>query len=458
MIWNQITSDLLQDIYKSDTLINAWLSIYRGEQDWLKYSYVSLDVTPYERTRKTMNAAKFACAELAKLVWAEHPEIVTDQAIEQFLVDNDFYNNAARYSEYGAAGGGFAMKLYSPDGKKLVIDYVPAMCFIPVSWDNKRITEADFIDRKAKDGKTYIRVERHRKTETGYKITYDVFEEYGTTLNKREISVLGIEQKEIEIATPVPLFAYIATPEANNHSFFSPLGSSIYANALGTLESLDIAFDALTQEIVLGKKRIIVPAAAVRYVTSENGTRVRYFDPSDEVFQSFDFANAENFKIQDNTVEMRIDELRLAIQTLLDILANQVGFSAGTFSFDGVSMKTATEVISEQSKTFKTKQAYENNIGRGILELLEAVRAIGPAYGIATTGTEYTVTWNDSVIEDRNSKTDYWLKRYAARTCLLEDVLMYLDGLPEEQAKAKAAEIRASSATIDAGSLFGGGE
>ena len=33
---------------------------------------------------------------------------------------------------------------------------------------------------------------------------------------------------------------------------------------------------------------------------------------------------------------------------------------------------------------------------------------------------------------------------------------MELDGLPEAEAKAKAAEIRKASATVDVGSMFGG--
>lgn len=456
--WYAITGKILpRDIVEADAMTREWLSIYNGRQDWLNYSYVSLDSKKHERKRRTMNAAKLICSELARLVWSENPEIATDESIEDFLEENNFYNKMSQFTEYMAAGGGFAMKLFSPDAKKLRIDYVPPDCFIPISWDNSRITEADFIDKRIKDGKSYLRVEKHRIIDGGYRITTEVYEEDGVNLIKKPISEIGLTDGTVEIQTPVPLFVYIGTPEANNHSMFSPLGVSIYANAVDTLYSLDVAFDSLQQEIVLGKKRIIVPSAAVRAVIdTESGKPVRYFDPSDEVFQAINTEDVNNLKIVDNTVELRIDELKLAIQTLIGILTMQTGFSAGAFSFDGTMVKTATEVISESSKSFRTKQSYENQLGKGILGILEAIRAIGPLYGIKTTANEYTISWNDSVIEDRNSLTDYWIKRYQAGTCTLADFLEKVDGLPDEEAKAKAAEVKEQTATIDVNSLFNG--
>ena len=313
----------------------------------------------------------------------------------------------------------------------------------------KRIVEADFISREIINEKSYLKKEKHRKTETGYIIDVEIYDDSSEGSYKR---VQSLEPESVEITVSRPLFAYISNPEANNLSLFSPLGISLYANAVDTLEALDIAFDALVQEIVLGRKRIIVPASATRlFVDTETGKRVRYFDPSDEIFQAFNPEDAQNIKITDNTVELRIEELRLAVQTLLDVLATQTGFSAGTFSFDGVSMKTATEVISENSKTFKLKQSFENQIKCGVLDLLETIREIGGLYGINTSTEEYTMVFNDAVIEDRNSKTNYWLQRYAQGTATLKTVLEELDGMTEEEAEEEAAKIKEQNATIDSG-------
>lgn len=125
-------------------------------------------------------------------------------------------------------------------------------------------------------------------------------------------------------------------------------------------------------------------------------------------------------------------------------------------SFDGQSVKTATEVISENSKTFRTKQNIEESLTSMLIPFLSVLKEVGSDYSVPTTTMEYSIHWNDAIIEDRNSKSAYLLERLNSRTMLLEDVLMQLDGLPEEEAKAKAAEIRKASATVDVGSMFGG--
>jgi len=191
-------------------------------------------------------------------------------------------------------------------------------------------------------------------------------------------------------------------------------------------------------------------------VNTETGKAEKYFDPSDEVFQAFDTEDKENLKITDNTVELRIEEIRRAIQTLLDILAVQIGLSVGTFSFDGVSMKTATEVISENSKTFKTKQNIENAIGSAIVAMMESIAGLLMYTGVAVGSEAIGIEWDDSVIEDRNSKTAYVQSRLTGGTLARYRAIMILDGVDEMEARKRAEEIAAESATVDASSLFGG--
>ena len=114
-------------------------------------------------------------------------------------------------------------------------------------------------------------------------------------------------------------------------------------------------------------------------------------------------------------------------------------------------MKTATEVISENSKTFKLKQSFENQIKCGVLDLLETIREIGGLYGINTSTEEYSMIFNDAVIEDRNSKTNYWLQRYSQGTATLNTVLEELDGMTEEEAEEEAQKIKEQNQTIDTG-------
>ena len=464
-IWAIITGHTLgENVTAFDDLIQNWWSVYRGDPSWLDYSYATLGGNKQKRTRKEMNAAKIVCSELAGLCFTETPELTTDKDITDFLNREHFWEHMTEYAEYGAALGGFALKFYA-DATGPHIDYVTADCFVPVSWNSARITEAGFISKMVHDGKKILRVEHHKKATwkdeqgkdvCGYEISSDFYDDAQGTWTRTDAQHAGQEAVVTRIATDTPLFVYIKTPEANNKTLDSPLGISIFANAMDTLESLDIAFDALQLEITLGKRRIIVPSQCVRAVIdTKTGKPVQYFDPADETFIAFNSTDAKEMKITDNTVEIRTESIKGAIQALLSILSVQVGFSAGYLNFDGTSMKTATEVVSENSKTFKTKTAYENNIGSGILQLLETIRTLGSLYGINTTSAKYTIAWDDDVIEDRNARATYWINRYTAGTVSLVKLLMKLDGMSKEEAQKEADAIKAEKATIDAGSMFG---
>ena len=94
-----------------------------------------------------------------------------------------------------------------------------------------------------------------------------------------------------------------------------------------------------------------------------NGPPQKYFDADDEVWEALSTDNPEDLKIYDNSVELRVEPHIAGINGDLSILCAQVGFDPGTLSFDASrGLKTATEVISENSKTFGTVQAHENII------------------------------------------------------------------------------------------------
>jgi A118 family predicted phage portal protein len=447
-----ILSEIPASVANREEAIEEWFDAYKMKAPWLDYTYRTVDGRTKNRKRLSLNAGKLVCKELNSLVFSESPTITTDKTIDEILKKNDFLTNFQEFSEYVLALGGGAMKIRY-DGTDIILDFVKAHNFIPLSWDNKRVTEASFISHMTKDKRKVSLVETHRKVGETYVITNTMYDEE----TGRKVD-LPVEYKATAtILVDVPLFAYVKPAIANNFDPESPLGISIYGNAMDTLKALDIAFDGLNSEIVLGKKRIIVPANAIRTVVDENGKMVRYFDASDEVFSALNIDDEEALKIQDNSVELRITEIRLAIQTLFDILSIQVGFSAGYLSFDGgVAAKTATEVISDNSKTFKTKQSYENNLATGVIDLLDAMRSLIKTYQLGTvTDKEYIIIFDDSVIEDRNSKATYWINLYASGLAPLSLVLEKVHGVSKEEAQKMATELE--SKKTESVSLFGGG-
>ena len=443
--------------YNIQELQNSWFDAYRGKSKWLEQEYQGLQGYRQKRTRLTMGVAKTASAELANLLFSEPPQINCSDTVLKVLKENKFLKNTKNLSEYIAALGGGAFKLRS-DGEKIIIDYVKAYNIKPVTWDNKRVYEADFYSKKTIGDKVYQLVEKHRKAYepvledeptpdakprtqfVGYSIETQLLDD-----NNNQVPLPDDMIRYQIIPVKEPLFAYMTTSLANNFNPDSPEGISYFANAMDTLKALDIAFDSLYSEIELGQKRIIVPSSALRSVINPDTKRMeKYFDSTDRVFMALKSDDDTNkLDIIDNSVELRVDEIKSAIQTLLDIFCMQVGFSAGYLAFDGESVKTATEVISDNSKTFKTKAAFENEIAEGMVDIMNSIKEL-----LKENSTdEFSVTFDDSVIEDRNSKQEYWSAMVTNGFATKLDAIMKIWGISEEEAQKKLDLIKAETPT-----------
>ena len=151
--------------------------------------------------------------------------------------------------------------------------------------------------------------------------------------------------------------------------------------------------------------------------------------------------------------DLRVDQITAALKVALGLFCRQCGADEGFISFDSKSFKTATEIVSENAKTFRTAKNIEGELERGILCVLETLRELLPLYNIRVSDEEYSIKFNDNIIQDRDSEAKYYNDQYMAGTMPLYEVLMKRDGLDEAKAKSKAAEIKAERETITKGNL-----
>lgn len=436
------TPDTDQNIEQAYQYIENWRAIYGNYPDWATYQTNGL-TGKKTVTRKLTSGAKVICAELASLIWSEQPNIHVSDAVNDVLENNNFFEEMQKYVEYFSALGGIAVKGYY-DGE-IKLDFVTAERFVPLSYTNQEITDAQFIDNRTYNGKKYVRLETYMKTENGYMVTNELFDENNKQVPLAMIPDLAEIESPVEITTDKKLFGYVKYPVANNLDMNSPLGISMFANSTGSLEALDTAYDLLNDELVLGRKRIIVPDSAMQSIFDpERGSMDRFFDTNDRVYQALHFEEAESYKITDNTTSLRVTDILEAIDGHLRMIEFQTGFSQGYFSFDMKSgIKTATEVISDNSQTFKTKQAAENQIDSLIFDTVEIIEAIAEIYKVELATETMSIEWDDSVIEDRNSKAAYWTGLKNSSLATTEMALMGIHGLTEKEAKKMAEDIRA---------------
>jgi A118 family predicted phage portal protein len=436
--------------------IFPWKWVYKGFYNaWHLIAAPTIENPKATRRMAYLNLSKAVCSELAGMVWTDQTEVTVSTAgielaeneedpLQKFvrksaLEKNNFGVKMSETIEQAAALGGAALKVWrevrhDSEGRevegseRLKIGYCMADQFIPTAWDNAEISEAVFISRQAKGGYYYTRLEWHKWDGVTYTITNELYraDQYRTgSREPQDILGMRVPLAEIypfldETATvdgiENTLFSYFRTPTANNIDDNSPLGVSIYANAMETLHALDICFDSFVREFRLGKKRIIVPARMIKTVIDPvSGEPRRYFDATDETYEALSTDDPDSLKIQDNSIELRVDEHVSAMNAFLNIFCLQVGLSSGTFSFDAKSgLKTATEVVSENSKTYKTVKNFQNMIRPAVVRLVENIITVAALYDMKTEdgqsvrelaerGYTVNVAMDDGITQDRQT-------------------------------------------------------
>lgn len=489
--------------------ISMWQAIYKGYyKPWHEVIEHPLDApNGKKRQMATMNAGKIASAQMARYVWNERCAITAsmknrqadakepdplNEFVQMVLSENSFGIAFGDLVEKAMAMGGGALKEWveipkdekgNDAGKgRIRISYHMAQQFVPTAWDNAKVKEGLFISREAKDGYYYSLVEWHRWDGETYTVTNEVYRApIKETAEPQNILgwwyPLNLIYPLLSPSTEIKdvhntFFQYIRPFGANYADDNSPLGMSIYAPALNTLHGLDVMFDSLQREFVLGKKRIIVPVRATKTAPNPNGgTPVRFFDASDEVYQAMNADDAGDLKIHDNSVDLRVSEHLDGINGNLSILCAQVGFDPGTLSFDANrGMKTATEVISENSKTFGTVKANENGLRESLENMVHAIIELAIHYGIefdgrtveslAAGGYSVAVKFDDSIVQDKAADINQGVM--LVNTSLMSKKKFMIDtlGYTPEEADAEIARINDErDATIDINTLrlFGGG-
>jgi A118 family predicted phage portal protein len=440
-------------------LIDVWKAVYAGYyKDWHDTSYMTVNGKK-QRKRASMKMAKVAAQKMATLIFNEKCEInISDETLEETIKEvlkaNKFNREFRRYLEYGFALGGMVMKAYYEDNQ-IKVSYTTADCFIPLAWDNFRITEGVFVSTFRKGEKRYTHLEWHIWEEGNYIVRNELYEsshdhELGVKV-ALETHFKGLEEEILFHDIQKTIFVYFKPNIANNFDTNSPLGISIFANALDTLKSLDIAFDSFQREFALGKKRIIVPTSAIKTVVDpQTGTMQRYFDSDDEVYEAMNLGDMDAEKIHDISVELRVTDHVAAINALLNVFAMQIGFNAGTFTFDGVGVKTATEVVSENSETFRTKQDHETNVEAAIQELVDAIVEIADTFNVFPRPAEYevSVAFDDSIAEDQAAEIAKQIQLVNNGLNSKVRAIMKIHGLTEPEAEELLVKIKEEQATV----------
>lgn len=416
--------------------VRCWADIYSGNTPWQFARKGGLQGGM--RKISALGAARSLCSEMAALCFSQQIDIAADSEqctayIEKTLQENGFWRCFPLFLERMFAEGAGIVKVYSEKGRPK-LDFLPAQCFVPTQYDEKGVYGGFIISCRTEKETEYVLLEEHRKEKDGYLIRNKLFRFKNGSYKETDLEELypDLAAETFIEGLEKPLFTYFRPAGAGEGA----LGKSVFSAAVDTLKSLDVVFDSLEREFVLGRKRIIVPCSAIRGEYDRKGNLVKYFDPNDEVYQAFSADDNEELKIIDNSAELRVEQHTQALTELLDLLCMQVGLSQGALSYHGSTAKTAAEVISRNSKTYRTKTAHQQLIREGLLEVIDNLLLMGMKSGeVPCTHCKVTIVFADSVAQDNSQKIDNALKLYNAGIISKERAVMEIYGIDKSQAE-----------------------
>lgn len=421
--------------------IQHWDDIYNGGGDW-RYTRKG-GIQGGTRRLASLGAAKALCGELARLCFTEGTSMCysdkdTEAFVNRALRESRFAERFPVFLEKVFALGGGAIKVYWNDGVK--IDLVTADCFLPTAWDSRSITGGAFASRIVSGGKSYILAETQELDGSALVIRNRLYREDGASADMQEILPGLKEQSRIE-GMGAPLFVYLSAGGSRRSVISGEcplLGSSVFAGAEDTLKSIDTVFDSLSREFVLGRKRIIVPAYAIRGEWDSDGNKKQYFDVNDEVFQAMSTSDTEELKITDNTGELRVEEHVQALGELLGLLCMQAGLSEGALTFKDGTIRTAAEVVSRNSRTYRTQAYYRRMIGEALARMAQNICILGKMAGELPDSADESASavFADGAAEDDGTRTDRAVKLYSAGVISRARALSQIYGISLEEAQA----------------------
>ena len=446
--------------------------IYRNIFEQVEY--LNSDGKIAKRDFHSLNVSKVVARKLSKLVFNDGCSISVDdekanEILQEIFNSNKFRKNFGEELEACYAIGGLVLRPYYDEANKTIkIAYCRADTFYPLESNTNDISEAAIATvTQVSEGKKTVRytlLEFHEWENGKYFIRNELYrsedkEQVGIRVPLNSLAKYENLQDEVEMkGFTRPIFVYIKLAGKNNFNISSPLSLGIIDNAKRQLIDINEKYDQFMREIEEAGRKILASDDFFKVRYNEQGLPIKRFDSKTSVFQRM---KADEPFIDEFAPSLRSSEFIDSINFILRTIELQTGFSSGTFSFDGQSVKTATEIISENSETFATRSDNVLIVEEALKELVVTIFELASSYNIFSSEKKFgiNIDFDDGVFQSQDSKAAYYAKLTSMGLTSKKLAIQKIQGVTEKQAEEILAEIKKEQApkldTTDIG-MYGG--
>lgn len=443
------------ELIMSDEMNNAisrWDEISTGKPPW-KNSGDDID---------TINMAKHISDHRAKLTMLDIGIAVSGSARAEFmqgLADDLLKRLPDKMADADRLGG----MIIKWNGQTW--DYVmPGNFGITAKDDNGEIVGAIFAAHTSQGKDHYTRLEYHRFEGAGEEGSVYVVSNraYKNQLDSSNRTVLGanvpLDKIEAwkELAPEVrisnlkkPLFAYYRVPGSNTIDAGSPLGMSVFANAITELKAIDIAVSRKNAEVEDSKHITFVGQTAIQNAVNKGIELPRFVKGL-----GMGLNDGEVSAIHEHTPTLLTEARIKDINFNLSMAGVKCGFSEGVFVLDGqTGMITATQVEADDRDTIQTIKSDRDALKNALKQAFYGADAMATLYKMAPLG-EYEINFNFGDITYSYEEDKAAWRHYAQQGWVPKWLyFVKFEGMSEKEAKAMTEE--AAAADMETG-LFGG--
>ena len=418
--------------------IEVWKSWYQGKvAGFHEYSLYNRG-RHLHCERATLNMAKVAAEYWGNLIWNRDCSINlndenADQLVNAVLAANDFTRKFTQLLEQTFALGTGAIVAYDDAERGARLEFVDAERIIPLLWRGDEVHACAFASREQMGGATRLYLMLHEKDTYGGYIIRNMYFVEDKDGNLTQVAAPASVQDEYR--TDEKRFALLRPGIYNNLNHTSPMGVSVYANAIDTLKSIDLAYDGARVSMAIGRPRIGVTSNMFA-VDGVSGESRPMFDAQDIAIYDLGSSDEGDVKVTDLTTQYRANEFEKSLEIQLRVYSQLVGLGENAFRWVGGEYKTATEVVAANSSMLRAMVKHQDavretikTVVRAILDILDINKDI-----------DIDVIFDDSVTSDRTREAaEAWLWVTAGKYPFWRYLKQY-HGYDEADARAIQAE------------------
>lgn len=399
----------------------VWGDWYRGNvKNFHEYRlYNGANFLPMKR--KGLQMAKKVCEDWADLILNEKVEITipTDKdndKLQHLLRDMNFWviGNESVEKSFALGLGALVLSvdnieigdqgtIKKSDDAKIKIDFVDRYKIHPLLVENKIIKEAGFIFENS-DSEIVI---LHLRDENGIYIIHTYKKYIDVT---KEIEYTKFNTKST-IAWFQIMRPFISSNNLNQ-GYDSSLGTSVFANSIDTLMAIDTKYDSFDNEFIAGRKRLFASDEMFEVHNKKNGEQDKTFDPLSSIYHMLPAQGDNKQYLEDKSGLLRSDDHITAINMELNLFSSKTGMGENHYKFGEGGISTATQVMSENSKLFRTLKKHQilvDSVLRNLVVIM--IQATNEFTNDAIAFNfdkldDIGILFDDSIIEDKGAEIE----------------------------------------------------